>query len=198
MPPHRPPNPPMSGPPQERRGATPPRAPTAERPPPWWTPWGTIAATTVGPSSGDTMGYRLRLVANAFLLVLGIYLFVSGALVKDLWVPAIKNGEYPGSDGGSLTIVTSHTDEYVSMSIGDTGVGMSREVKEKIFTPFFTNKPVGKGTGLGLPVTYEIVIAHGGSISVESEPGRWTRFEIRFPVKGPKGTGENGTSDSPE
>ena len=101
-------------------------------------------------------------------------------------------------DGGSLTIVTSHTKNHVSLSIGDTGVGMSREMKEKIFTPFFTNKPVGKGTGLGLPVTYEIVIAHGGSISVESEPGRWTRFEIRFPVKGPKGTGENGTSDSPE
>ncbi len=110
----------------------------------------------------------------------------------------IVNAMQAMSDGGSLTIETSHTRNHVMLSIVDTGVGMSREMKEKIFTPFFTNKPAGTGTGLGLPVVHEIVMAHGGSISVESEPGRRTRFEILLPVNGPKGTGEDGQSDISE
>jgi len=98
-------------------------------------------------------------------------------------------------NGGSLTLVTSCVEEDVLLSIEDTGIGMNRETKGKIFTPFFTNKRPGVGTGLGLPVVHEIVIAHGGSISVESEPGRGSRFVIRLPVNGPKGTGEDEKSN---
>ncbi|TET34095.1 MAG: HAMP domain-containing histidine kinase, partial [Planctomycetota bacterium] len=66
--------------------------------------------------------------------------------------------------------------------------GMSKEVLDKIFIPFFTTKDVGHGTGLGLPVVYGIVTAHGGSINVKSEPGYGTRFEIQLPVAEPDNT----------
>jgi signal transduction histidine kinase len=59
---------------------------------------------------------------------------------------------------------------------------MNKEVLDKIFIPFFTTKDVGHGTGLGLPVVYGIVTAHGGKIDVKSESGSGTRFEIQLPV----------------
>jgi signal transduction histidine kinase len=62
---------------------------------------------------------------------------------------------------------------------------MSEEVLKKIFTPFFTTKELGKGTGLGLPVAHGIITSHGGSIEVKSKVGQGTRFEIRLPVAGP-------------
>jgi signal transduction histidine kinase len=59
---------------------------------------------------------------------------------------------------------------------------MSEEVLKKIFTPFFTTKEVGKGTGLGLPVIHGIITSHGGSIKVESKVSQGTRFEIQLPL----------------
>jgi signal transduction histidine kinase len=62
--------------------------------------------------------------------------------------------------------------------VKDSGVGISEENMRKIFTPFFTTKPIGKGTGLGLAITYGIVKMHRGQISVESEVGQGTTFII--------------------
>ncbi|OGU54944.1 MAG: hypothetical protein A2V66_02210 [Ignavibacteria bacterium RBG_13_36_8] len=84
-------------------------------------------------------------------------------------------------NGGKLTIETNVSDDYVSLNVTDTGVGMSDDVKEKIFIPFFTTKDVNEGTGLGLSVIHGIVTSHKGTIHVESELGIGTRFEIRFP-----------------
>ncbi|HUW20364.1 MAG TPA: ATP-binding protein [Sedimentisphaerales bacterium] len=89
----------------------------------------------------------------------------------------------PGA--GRITIRTQFCDHYVSLIVEDTGKGMSKEILEKIFVPFFTTKDVGQGTGLGLPVVHGIVTAHGGSIDVESKAGYGTRFEIRLPVEQP-------------
>ncbi len=86
--------------------------------------------------------------------------------------------------GDTLSIRTSSDGGRVSLIVEDTGAGMDEEVLKKIFTPFFTTKDVGQGTGLGLPVVHGIVSSHGGSIQVQSRPGRGTRFEIRLPVKG--------------
>jgi len=86
-------------------------------------------------------------------------------------------------DGGKLTISTGANGEYVYLAVEDTGVGMSEEIKRNIFLPFFTTKEVGQGTGLGLPVVHGIVTAHGGSVAVESEPGKGSRFEVRLPLR---------------
>jgi signal transduction histidine kinase len=84
--------------------------------------------------------------------------------------------------GGTLKVQTLFGGNQVSLIIEDTGMGMSEEVLRKIFTPFFTTKEVGKGTGLGLPVVHGIITSHGGSMGVESKVGQGTRFEIHFPM----------------
>jgi len=81
----------------------------------------------------------------------------------------------------SISITTSDSPEYVIIQIADTGVGMSKEVKQKIFDPFFTTKEVGEGTGLGLSIVFGIIEDHNGKIEVQSEPDKGTTFTISFP-----------------
>jgi signal transduction histidine kinase len=84
--------------------------------------------------------------------------------------------------GGRLTIATGVCEGFVRLVVEDTGTGMSPEVVEKLFVPFFTTKDVGEGTGLGLPVAHGIVESHGGSIRIDSAVGKGTRIEIAFPI----------------
>ncbi|HPQ44246.1 MAG TPA: ATP-binding protein [Syntrophales bacterium] len=84
-------------------------------------------------------------------------------------------------EGGVLTLKTSFDKDNVFLIVEDTGVGMSDELKRKIFIPFFTTKDVGQGTGLGLAVVHGIVSSHGGDITVESEVGKGSRFIIKLP-----------------
>jgi signal transduction histidine kinase len=99
-------------------------------------------------------------------------------LLVNLVVNALQSMPGPGK----ITVQTRFCDNNVYLIVEDTGTGMSKEVLDKIFIPFFTTKDVGHGTGLGLPVVYGIVTAHGGSINVDSKPGCGTRFEIQLPV----------------
>jgi len=106
----------------------------------------------------------------------------SGQLHQVL-VNLVVNAIQAMPNGGRLTITTKdNQDGTVSLFVSDTGVGMSDDVKKHIFVPFYTTKP--EGTGLGLSVVYGIVTAHGGSIKVESEPGKGSCFEVILPVKG--------------
>jgi len=83
---------------------------------------------------------------------------------------------------GTITIQTKFNSRYVFLIVEDTGGGMSKEVLDNVFTPFFTTKDIGCGTGLGLSVVYGIITGHGGMINVESKVGKGSRFEIRLPI----------------
>jgi signal transduction histidine kinase len=83
--------------------------------------------------------------------------------------------------GGTLTITTSARPGWVELAVVDTGIGMSQDVLERVFVPFFTTKDVGEGTGLGLPVVHGIVTGHGGTIDVASVVGQGSRFVVRLP-----------------
>jgi two-component system NtrC family sensor kinase len=87
-------------------------------------------------------------------------------------------------EGGRLTVETSYTAELdrVAISVQDSGTGMTPAQAEHIFEPFYSTKPEGEGTGLGLPVTLGIVNSHGGSISVQSDPGCGTTMTVQLPV----------------
>ncbi|HUG37521.1 MAG TPA: ATP-binding protein, partial [Candidatus Limnocylindrales bacterium] len=86
---------------------------------------------------------------------------------------------------GVITVRTRAVEGGVRLEFEDDGPGMSPELHERIFEPFFTTKPVGKGTGLGLSLSHGIVERHGGTMTVESEPGRGTRFVIQLPFEVP-------------
>ncbi|TAN66744.1 MAG: HAMP domain-containing sensor histidine kinase [Methylobacter sp.] len=86
-------------------------------------------------------------------------------------------------DKGSIFITTAKVTDQAVISIADTGIGMSDEVRKKIFDPFFTTKEVGEGTGLGLSISYGIIEKHQGTLTVESELNRGTRFIIAIPLR---------------
>ena len=102
--------------------------------------------------------------------------------INQVFVNLLINAVNAISDKGVITIKTWHKDDFVWMSVADTGVGIPRKNLIKIFEPFFTTKETGKGTGLGLSITYEIVQRHKGDITVKSEIGKGTIFTIKIPV----------------
>jgi len=108
---------------------------------------------------------------------------VYGAELNQVWTNLIDNALQAMDGSGTLTIRTSRVDEHrVAVEIGDTGPGIAPEVIGRIFEPFFTTKPVGQGTGLGLDISWRIVVnKHHGDLQVESQPGD-TRFRVILPV----------------
>jgi PAS domain S-box-containing protein len=79
-------------------------------------------------------------------------------------------------------VITKQGRRFIRTTVEDSGTGIPTEILDRIFDPFFTTKPKEAGTGLGLSISYGIVKDHGGELSVESEPGRYTRFHLDLPV----------------
>lgn len=101
-----------------------------------------------------------------------------GQVLLNLVVNAIQS--MPG--GGILSLRLRLRNDHVHLSVADTGCGIPSEHVPKLFTPFFSTKEVGEGTGLGLTVVHGIIEEHQGSITVDSEPGQGTTFHIHLPV----------------
>lgn len=110
---------------------------------------------------------------------------VYAAELNQVWTNLIVNALYAMQGSGTLTIRTARENDQALVEIGDTGVGIPEENLGRIFTPFFTTKPVGQGTGLGLDISWRIVAdRHGGDIRVESLPGD-TRLQVLLPLTEP-------------
>ncbi len=103
--------------------------------------------------------------------------------MSQVLVNLITNAIHALAGGGKVTVETKYKDKHVSLIVSDTGSGMSAEVRKKIFEPFYTTKPVGQGTGLGLSVVHGIIEEHMGRIKVTSVLGKGSRFEISLPLK---------------
>jgi len=88
-----------------------------------------------------------------------------------------QNGHDP-----TISVSTKRNNGKVEIKVSDNGNGIPQKVLDKIFQPFFTTKPTGQGTGLGLSLSYDIVKAHGGEIKVETKEGDGTSFIIYLPV----------------
>jgi signal transduction histidine kinase len=81
-----------------------------------------------------------------------------------------------------VTVSTTKIGDEVLISVQDNGNGIPQKALDKIFQPFFTTKPTGQGTGLGLSLSYDIIKAHGGEIKVNTREGEFTEFVIHLPV----------------
>ena len=104
------------------------------------------------------------------------------AELNQVWTNLIDNAVDAMAGHGTLTIRSSMDGERVLVEVGDTGPGVPAEIRRRVFEPFFTTKPVGQGTGLGLDISYRIVVSrHGGDLNLISEPGD-TRFQVRLPL----------------
>ena len=82
----------------------------------------------------------------------------------------------------TVSVSTKKTNGKVEIKVGDNGNGIPQKVLDKIFQPFFTTKPTGQGTGLGLSLSYDIVKAHGGEIKVDSKEDKGCEFVIKLPM----------------
>jgi signal transduction histidine kinase len=104
-------------------------------------------------------------------------------LISNGFYAATKRKESAGEGfEPTLSAATRSFGNWVEIRIRDNGTGIPKEVKEKMFNPFFTTKPAGEGTGLGLSMSHDIVVKqHGGKIDVDTEPGLFTEFIITLP-----------------
>jgi signal transduction histidine kinase len=108
------------------------------------------------------------------------------AELNQVWTNLIDNAVHAMGGVGTLTVRTRRDGpEHLVVEIVDTGPGVDPGIRSRIFEPFFTTKPVGEGTGLGLDISWRIVVnKHHGDLQVESQPGQ-TVFRVRLPLQAP-------------
>ena len=120
------------------------------------------------------------------------------AELNQVWTNLIDNAVAAMEGEGTLTIRTDRDDGWAVISICDNGPGVPEDIRARIFEPFFTTKPVGEGTGLGLDISWRIVInKHHGDLSLESVPGD-TRFIVRLPLDPPRDDADSAVVTDPD
>ena len=98
---------------------------------------------------------------------------------------AVRQRQLKGEPGyiPTVTVITRQVQDHVEIRVHDNGMGIPEAMRQKIFQPFFTTKPSGEGTGLGLSLSYDIVTqGHGGTLTVNSQDGKYTEFLISLPI----------------
>ena len=105
-----------------------------------------------------------------------------GGELNQVWTNLIDNALDAIADGGTLTVKAFSENDCVIVEVSDTGPGIPEDIQNKIFDPFYTTKPLGEGTGIGLHTVHTIVTKHGGDIRLNSEPGH-TEFRVRLPLQ---------------
>jgi len=135
------------------------------------------------PLSVDNIEVRLDLAADPPVL------WADPHQLHQVVVNLITNAHHAmrGRPGPRLTLTTrlSREEQSIRLEVADTGIGIAPEIQGRIFEPFFTTKPPGHGTGLGLGLCRAIIVAHGGTIEVESRPGEGAIFRVELPLTVP-------------
>jgi signal transduction histidine kinase len=117
------------------------------------------------------------------------------AQLRQVLLNLLMNSIQATETGGSVKLQGFKVDGKVAISVADTGCGIPPAEVKRIFEPFYTKKPLGQGTGLGLFISKNIVMDHGGDIVVESQPGQGTKMTVILPLEGP---GREDTSSTPD
>ena len=113
----------------------------------------------------------------------GSFVNINSTELKRVVSNLINNSIEAFSDAkGKIDVLIQRDQKKVTLIVQDNGNGIPESVKEKIFQPFFTTKPTGQATGLGLSLSYDIIRAHGGEIRVDSKEERGTEFTIKIPI----------------
>jgi two-component system NtrC family sensor kinase len=136
-------------------------------------------------NAADLLGHQMRLKQVRLALRLEPdlpRLQADEGQLRQVLVGLLMNALDACRASGTVRVETSHEGDAVRLLVADDGVGIAPEHLDKVFTPFFTTKPPGRGTGLGLPVCHGVVTAHGGRIELQSELGRGTRVSVSLPV----------------
>lgn len=132
--------------------------------------------------SSDTTGVRFETNLEA-----NLFLHARTNEIQQVFVNLIKNASEAVRDaqpeGGFVRISAGRTGNHVWATVSDNGAGIDADKQKLIFDPFYTTKAPGKGTGLGLNIVYRIVTKYRGAIQVDSESGKGTTFELRFPLE---------------
>jgi two-component system NtrC family sensor kinase len=102
--------------------------------------------------------------------------------LQQVFLNLVLNAAQAIEASGTVRVATERAGKFVVAHVEDDGCGIDPEIRDRIFDPFFTTKKVGEGTGLGLGIAYGIVTSHGGDLSVDSTPGRGTRFSVHLPI----------------
>src|SRR6185369_74893 len=115
--------------------------------------------------------------------------------LRQVFMNLLLNACYAIKDGGRIEISSTcpDKDRAIYVQVRDTGCGIAHDVIDRIWDPFFTTKDVGKGVGLGLALSYNIVKRHGGEINVKSTVGEGSQFTVRLPVSNGLEVNNNGS-----
>ncbi len=136
--------------------------------------------------AADLVGHQIKLKQVGLSLELDPalpHVTADDGQIRQALLALLINALDATASGGQIKVSTARGEKgMVALTVSDTGTGIPAEHLDKVFTPFFTTKPVGQGTGLGLSACHGIVTAHGGEIRVDSEVGRGTRMTLLLPA----------------